>query len=86
MSIDPQSHTYVIDDILIRGFVMKKIGLTMLVALGLILVGSTGCGGSGETQVIGVDANAAEDTGVGVSEEDYDAAMEAEMANQGPGQ
>ena len=62
---------------------MKKTGLAILAALSLIIVGATGCGGSGESQVIEADAAASESTDVGVSEDDYDAAMEAEMANQG---
>ena len=66
---------------------MKKTGLAIFAALSLIIVGATGCGGSGETQVIEVDTTATEDeTGVGVSEEEYNAAMEADMANPGGGQ
>ena len=61
---------------------MKKLALLFAVAFCLPVLGLTGCSGGGENQVIQPDAGASEDTGVGVSDEEYDAAMDEEMNNQ----
>lgn len=64
---------------------MKKIGLAMVATLCVCLVGTIGCGGSGQNEVIEVSTDVADETAdVGVGEEEYDAAMEADMAEQGP--
>ncbi|MGI9472932.1 MAG: hypothetical protein ACR2NZ_15435 [Rubripirellula sp.] len=65
---------------------MSKFSFAMLFVLSLTLIPCVGCGGSGDNSVVEVNPNAVdegESAVEGVSEEDYDAEMAKEMAEQG---
>ena len=61
---------------------MKKFALLIAAAFCLPVLGLTGCGGGGENKVIEVAPTAEESA---AEQEAYNAAMEAEMANQPEG-
>ncbi len=63
---------------------MKRFAFALIAGLSLSAVSMTGCGGGGESKVI--EAPPAESTDgamEGMSEEEYNAAMEKSMSEQG---
>lgn len=63
---------------------MKKFSLAIVATISLCVFGLTGCGGGGESQVIEAPAAEEGDAAMeGVSDADYDAAMEQSMNAQG---
>lgn len=63
---------------------MKKLAFALMACAAMMTFGFTGCGGGGESVVIEAPpAESGDDAMEGISDEEYNAAMEKSMSEQG---